>query len=99
SHVELGAALAPGGRLELPDAKVRLARERQLERGHAQVVEPGAATEDLYALRVERLDDRLAGGRPQRRVEPEQPDLDRLAGLVDWLVGLQEEQVALLDPD
>ncbi len=97
THVYLGATFAGLG-ADLPDAQVGLVRDGDLEGSHAVLVGLDGLLEDLGALGVLEVHRGLHRDGLELRVEGDEPHVEGLARLVDGLVGLKEEERALLDP-
>ncbi len=98
AHVDLGGGVTSTGR-DLPHTQVGLAGKGQLHRSHAELICGDGLLEDLDRLGILDLDSGLRGHRLQLRVQGHEAHQDRLARLVDGLVGLQKEEGALLDLD
>jgi hypothetical protein len=86
---------------EMVGAEVDLVSKCKLGEGDAELVGYGRLFEDLVAARVLQFEGELAigVGPGVGAVERERPDMDGLAGLVDGLLGGQEDRCLVLDLD
>ena len=80
-----------GAGLHLPGAEVNLAGKGQGKGRHAELIGLERAPVDPDALGIVKADLHLAGDRAQRIIYQQDPALDGLAGLVDRLVGLDQD--------